>query len=1145
MHLNVCKSCGGETVRQGNYYVCKFCGNKWMIDAAEDVHVVDRANAWAALRDCDFERSAELFENIIYKDPKGHEAYWGRALANAGIMYVTDYHENKKVPTCNSISEASFLESADVRKAISLAPVDIANTYRSQATQIENIRVEWVKKASREPAYDVFICFKDSDRENGIERTPDSYDAQELYSLLTDEGYKVFFSRVSLRGKVSEHYEPYIYNALRTAKVMIVFGEKPEYFNAVWVKNEWIRFRAMIERGEKDPKSLVVVYKNMSPSDLPMGLKNRQCLCESELTFLEDLKRHINKIIHPERDRGAAAYAPAYDVAPAQKKKKKVGGVIAAVAVAMALCIGLAFAIPRLGSIITQTEETFDVSVEIGGNINRPIYTIAPDGELTVEKLPPSDDKNNNGIPDDEEGFLEDDGIPDYEFPNYNLGGNGGFEVIEPDVDIDGDGVIDNPSDGGATDDELVADGLRFTYGAEAGAYEVSMIYQRRTEYVIPSEFRGEPVTGIGYGAFMGCDTLISVVIPDSVTYIADNAFQDCTMLQEIILPDSVAFIGDEAFSGCTALEKVQVGPRFLELGTDVFYRCTSLKEIVVPDDNPIFSSDNGILYSRDGNCLIRYPSGRTDASFEIPRGVDSIGVAAFEGCIYLENVIIPEGVNGIGQGAFEDCSSLTTVSIPTSMVAIDFNAFKNCPINTVHFIGNEAQWNLISIAAGNDSLKNAERSKATCEECIPGEIQIENYVPATCAERGGYDAVVYCSECDGVISSIYVELEEKPHVPGPYWLEPHTDSSWTARGDIWYTVGCSVCGNDISRRIISSGFVSHYLNGDGVCETCGVTQSEGLDLQLNAAGNGYIVMGVGEWSGTDLIIPRYFEGFPVLEIRENAFKGNSEINKVWIGDNVETIGEDAFNGCNALTDVTLGANLKLIGERAFAGTALSSIVINDGVETIGKEAFAYCEMLSDVIAGINVRSIGDYAFKDCRELKSFAYSSSTSMLESIGVDVFYNCYSLKELIVPDNVTSLGDGFAQNSGIATVYLGKKITTVPMLAFSGCHYLTSVNYAGDVTHIANGAFYNCTALDYAPLKDSVTNIAHNAFDGCILLSVVNLPRSIQEIGAYAFSNCSNLKLVTYADGEDALNGVFIDEGNDYLVNAFKLYGDIAY
>lgn len=297
MVVNKCNTCGGPVVRDGNYYVCEYCRNKWEIDSMEDVHAVDRANAWASLRDGDFERSAELFENIILKEPNGHEAYWGRALAVGGITYVTDLDEHKKVPTCNNITEDSFLNGKDVKNAIKNAPSDIAETYKTQATQIDKIRVEWLEKARKEPAYDVFICFKDSDREHGISRTQDSYDAHELYNALTGEGYRVFFSRVSLRDKVSEQYEPYIYNAIKTAKVMIVFGEKPEYFNAVWLKNEWNRFKLRIEKGEKHKNSLVVVYKNLDPADLPVVLKSRQCMNAGDITFLQDLLRHIKRVV--------------------------------------------------------------------------------------------------------------------------------------------------------------------------------------------------------------------------------------------------------------------------------------------------------------------------------------------------------------------------------------------------------------------------------------------------------------------------------------------------------------------------------------------------------------------------------------------------------------------------------------------------------------------------------------------------------------------------------------------------------------------------------------------------------------------------------------------------------------------------------
>ena len=297
MELKTCKTCGGNLKKIGNYYVCEFCGNRWEADVADDINAVQRANAWETLRNGDFEKAEALFDEIIIKQPKNYEAYWGKALSSACITYVTDLNENKKVPTCNNITEDSFAENKFVLKAVELAPESIATEYKNQAKYIDKVRIEWLEKARKEPDYDVFISYKDSDKENGIERTRDSIDAQDLYNALTEEGYKVFFSRISLRDKVSEQYEPYIYNAIKTAKVMIVFGENVGYFSSTWIKNEWTRFKNRIEKKEKHPNSLVVVYKGIDPNDLPVILKSRQCLNMQDVTFLRTLTNHIKKII--------------------------------------------------------------------------------------------------------------------------------------------------------------------------------------------------------------------------------------------------------------------------------------------------------------------------------------------------------------------------------------------------------------------------------------------------------------------------------------------------------------------------------------------------------------------------------------------------------------------------------------------------------------------------------------------------------------------------------------------------------------------------------------------------------------------------------------------------------------------------------
>lgn len=290
-----CKTCGGVLNRDENGYVCASCGARFQYT---DTRVnIQLENAFESLRKGEFEEAYDKFSSIIATDSSNYEAYFGRFLAYHGIIFVDDIVEGKKVPTCNNIREESVFDNDDYKHAIAKAPSYIQKTYIEQASKIEKNRLEWIEKASKEPPYDVFICFKDSDKEHGIDRTPDSVEASNLYAYLTDKGYRVFFSRVSLKEKVAEEYEPYIYNALKTAQVMIVYGQKAEYITSTWVKNEWSRYALMVASGKKQPNSLVVAYEKFDVNELPNSLKRRQCLDAADKTFYPILVKHIERII--------------------------------------------------------------------------------------------------------------------------------------------------------------------------------------------------------------------------------------------------------------------------------------------------------------------------------------------------------------------------------------------------------------------------------------------------------------------------------------------------------------------------------------------------------------------------------------------------------------------------------------------------------------------------------------------------------------------------------------------------------------------------------------------------------------------------------------------------------------------------------
>lgn len=122
---------------------------------------------------------------------------------------------------------------------------------------------------------------------------------------MTNEGFKVFFSRITLEDKLGTAYEPYIFAALNSAKVMVVLGTKTEYFNAVWVKNEWSRYLALIKAGQK--KILIPAYKDMDPYDLPEEFSHLQAQDMTKLGFMQDLIRGIKKILYVDDPKPAVA----------------------------------------------------------------------------------------------------------------------------------------------------------------------------------------------------------------------------------------------------------------------------------------------------------------------------------------------------------------------------------------------------------------------------------------------------------------------------------------------------------------------------------------------------------------------------------------------------------------------------------------------------------------------------------------------------------------------------------------------------------------------------------------------------------------------------------------------------------------------
>lgn len=190
------------------------------------------------------------------------------------------------------------------------------------------------------------------------------------------------------------------------------------------------------------------------------------------------------------------------------------------------------------------------------------------------------------------------------------------------------------------------------------GTLEITGYEGLEKSLVIPSTINGKSVTSIGY-----------------------DAFSDHTALKEITIPSSVNRLGN--------LENGDLG---------CFGRCRTLEAIHVEQDNEHFSSENGILFSRQKDILIRYPA-KKGGTYTVPSGVVRIENGAFADCESLTEAEIPQGVKSIGAYGFMNCKGLASITIPAGIEQIEAAAFYGCSgLQDVYYSGIKAQWDEIAV---------------------------------------------------------------------------------------------------------------------------------------------------------------------------------------------------------------------------------------------------------------------------------------------------------------------------------------------------------------------------------------------------------------------------------------------------------------
>lgn len=296
MTLLKCKMCGGniEISSDRTYGTCDSCGCTSTFPKIDDEQQASLFNRGNDLRmRGEFDKASAVFERIVEQDTSNAEAHWCLALCRYGVEYVEDPNSGERMPTCHRTSFKSFLDDVDYIAAIENSDEYTASLYTAEAKRIAYIQTSILAISKKEDPFDIFICYKETTDVGS--RTKDSTMAQDIYYELTNAGYKVFFSRITLEDKLGVEFEPYIFAALNSAKVMLVIGTLPEYLNAVWVKNEWKRFLSIMKNDCS--RILIPCYRDMDPYDLPDELAMLQSQDMGKIGFIQDLIRGIKKIM--------------------------------------------------------------------------------------------------------------------------------------------------------------------------------------------------------------------------------------------------------------------------------------------------------------------------------------------------------------------------------------------------------------------------------------------------------------------------------------------------------------------------------------------------------------------------------------------------------------------------------------------------------------------------------------------------------------------------------------------------------------------------------------------------------------------------------------------------------------------------------
>lgn len=562
-------------------------------------------------------------------------------------------------------------------------------------------------------------------------------------------------------------------------------------------------------------------------------------------------------------------------------------------------------------------------------------------------------------------------------------------------------------------------------------------------------------------------DFVYSVIDDDTICLRGCNSTETDLVIPESIDGMTVTELSGKAF-GSTPNQpyetiSIPATVEYISLDNPFMY-CPALKEITVSPDNSAYTAENGVLYTKDKSLLICYPADKDGNSFDIPDGVETLGIASIyntklteikfpsslktterfalggnlritsfdlsntkvstidsftcSGCTSLTEVIFPDTLYEIESGAFMDCSALEEITLPDGLTYIGQCAFTGTNITKV--IVPDSVTDIDYCAFGYIDTETPMSNFV-----IVGSVNSAAHRYATDQDTE-YD---YKNDFTFITAEAYAELSEY----------------------------------DALDKDMYNGFEYAVINGEAV-----ITRYYGGDVIIE--------------------VPSEINDIPVARIYTSAF-GDSNAEEIIIPESVKNIDKLAFYSCTHLKNLTI-----------------------KGAETIGESAFALCSALENITISGNCRTIeGDEPFISCQNLQSItvtdgdgAYSSENGVLYNKDKTILLAYPASK----PDREFKIPFG---------------VKEISISAFYGSSCLETVDLLG-VERIGAYAFEGSKSLKKAVLSDSLKTVEIYAFADCPAMDSIRVPESVETISDYSFGykfddsgNSANTDNMTTVDG----------------------------